>query len=194
MVNQNQRYAVGVFARHQEVESAIEELQGLGFPMQQVSIIGKDVKADERLGEARVSDGESPTISDRIGEQSVNATRAVGDTLSATTWGSVLVGLSSLAIPSLGTVLAAGSLGVALIASMAGVAVGAVANENLVEALADLGIPENQARVYSDRLQQSYYLLILNGTEKQINRVEECLHNQGIKYWGIYDSPDSEIE
>jgi uncharacterized membrane protein len=194
MVNQNQKYAVGVFARHQEVESAIEELQALGFPMQQVSIIAKDVEADERLAEARMSDGESPTISDRIGEQSVNATRAVGDTLSATSWGGVLVGLSSLAIPSLGIVLAAGSLGVALIASMAGVAVGAVATENLVEALADLGIPENQARVYSDRLQQSYYLLILNGTEEEINHLEDSLHNQGIKHWGIYDSYDSEIE
>jgi hypothetical protein len=185
MVNKNHKYAVGVFSRHQEVESAINELKALGFPMEQVSIIAKDVEPED-LGEAQMSDGQSPTVSDRIGEQSVNATRAVGDTLTATTWGSVLVGLSSLAIPGLGILLAAGSVGVALVASMAGVAVGTVANQNLVKVLSDLGIPENQ--VYSDRLQQSYYLLILNGTDEEIHRVQPILHNQGIKNWGIYDS------
>ncbi|MDB9373657.1 general stress protein [Nodularia sphaerocarpa] len=179
MINQNKKYAIGVFARHEEVEPAINELKASGFPLEQVSIIAKDVEPDERLGEAQ--------ISDRINDQSVNATKAVGDTLTATTWGSVLVGLSSLAIPGLGVVLAAGSVGVALVASMAGVAVGTIANENLVKALADLGIPENQARLYSDRLQQSNYLLILNGTDEQIHSAEAILHNQEIKNLGIYD-------
>ncbi|HYW21984.1 MAG TPA: hypothetical protein VE956_22270 [Nodularia sp. (in: cyanobacteria)] len=188
MINKNHKNAVGVFARHQELESAINELKTSGFSMEQVSVIAKDVEPDERLGEAQMSDGQSPVVSDRIGDQNVNATRAVGDTLTATTWGSVLVGLSSLAIPGLGVVLAAGSVAVALVASMAGVAVGTIANENLVKALADLGIPENQARVYSDRLQQSYYLLILNGTDEEIHTAEAILHNQGIKNWGIYDS------
>ncbi|MEA5516553.1 general stress protein [Nodularia sp. UHCC 0506] len=180
MVNKNNKYAVGVFVRHQEVEQAINELKASGFPMAQVSILAKDVEPDERLGETR--------ISDRLGEQSVNATSPVGETLTAATWGSALVGLSSLAIPGLGTLLAAGSVGVALIASIAGVAVGVVANQNLVQALIDLGIPENQARIYSDRLQQSYYLLILNGTDEEIHSAEAILHNHSIKNLGIYDS------
>ncbi|GAX34988.1 general stress protein [Nodularia sp. NIES-3585] len=186
MVNKNKKYAVGVFAKHQELEQGINQLKKSDFPLEQVSIIAKDVEPDERLDEAQMSD--------RIGEQSVNATRAVGDTLMATTWGSVLIGLSSLAIPGLGTLLAAGSVGVALVASMAGVAVGTVANQNLVKALADLGIPENQASIYSDRLQQSYYLIILNGTDEEIYSAEKIFKNQGIKNWAIYDSPQTKNE
>jgi len=104
----------------------------------------------------------------------------------------VLVGLSSLALPGLGAVLAAGSVGVALVASVAGVAVGAAANQNLLKALGDLGIPEERARVYSDRLQQSYYLLIVDGTEEEIHRVEPILREQGIEYWGVSNSPQTE--
>ncbi|WP_341529538.1 general stress protein [Nostoc sp. UHCC 0302] len=184
MITKDTIRAVGVFANSQEIEQAINELRTANFPVEKVSVIAKDVEQGEQLGEAE--------ISDRIGDQDVNTTGAVGDTLTATTWGSVLVGLSSLALPGLGAVLAAGSVGVALVTSVAGVAVGAAANQNLVKALTDLGIPEERARVYSDRLQQSYYLLILEGNEAEIHRAEAILREQGIQYWGIYDSPQTE--
>jgi hypothetical protein len=184
MITKDTIRAVGVFANSQEIEQAINELRTANFPVEKVSVIAKDVEQGEQLGEAE--------ISNRIGDQDVNTTGAVGDTLTATTWGSVLVGLSSLALPGLGAVLAAGSVGVALVSSVAGVAVGAAANQNLVKALTDLGIPEERARVYSDRLQQSYYLLILEGNEEEIHRAEAILREQGIQYWGIYDSPQTE--
>lgn len=79
-------------------------------------------------------------------------------------------------------------MGVALVTSVAGMAVGAAAYQNLVNALADLGIPEDRARVYSDRLQQSHYLLILEATEVEIHRAEAILRKRDIQNWGIYDS------
>ena len=82
MVNPNHKYAVGVFTKHQEVEAAINQLKTSGFPIEQVSIIAKDVEPEKPLGEAQVSD--------RIGEQNVNVTKPVGETLSATTRGSLL--------------------------------------------------------------------------------------------------------
>ncbi|MDZ7961741.1 MAG: general stress protein [Aulosira sp. DedQUE10] len=174
MITKDSTHALGVFANSQQIEQAINELKAANFPMEKVSIIAKDVEQGEHLGEAQMSD--------RIGDQNVNATGPVADTLTATTWGSVLVGLSSLALPGLGAVLAAGSVGVALASCVAGVAVGAAANQNLVKALGDLGIPEERARVYSDRLQQSYYLLILDGTEAEIHRAEPILRDRGIEY------------
>ncbi len=180
MVKKDAKRALGVFANSQELELAINDLKAAGFPMEKVSVIAKDVEQGDRVGEAE--------IANRIGNQNVDTTGAVGDTLTATTWGSVLVGLSSLALPGLGAVLAAGSVGVALVASVAGVAVGSAANQNLVTALTNLGIPEDRARVYSDRLQQSYYLLILEGAEAEIHRTEAILRDRGIQYWGVYDS------
>ncbi|MDZ8094163.1 MAG: hypothetical protein RMZ42_19875 [Nostoc sp. DedQUE05] len=183
MITKNTIHALGVFANSQGIEQAINELKTANFPMEQLSVIAKDVEQGENLGEAQ--------ISDRIGDRDVDTTGAVGDTLTAATWGSVLVGLSSLALPGLGAVLAAGSVGVALVSSVAGVAVGAAANQNLLKALGDLGIPEERARVYSDRLQQSYYLLILEGSEEEIHRVEPILRDRGIEYWGVYNSPQA---
>ncbi|MEJ6482242.1 hypothetical protein N0Y54_13075 [Nostoc punctiforme UO1] len=188
MITKDNIRALGVFANSQQIEQAINELKTANFPMEKVSVIAKDVEQGDRVGEAQISDGLRPTFGDRIGNQDVNTTGAVGDTLTATTWGSALLGLSSLALPGLGAVLAAGSVGVALVSSVAGVAVGAAANQNLLKALGDLGIPEERARVYSDRLQQSYYLLILEGSEEEIHRVEPILRDRGIEYWGVYDS------
>jgi hypothetical protein len=180
MITQEAKRALGVFAKTQELEQAIKELKASGYPMEKVSIIGKDVKQDTVAGEAQTSN--------KIGDQDVDATGAVGDTLTATTWGSLLIGLSGLAIPSLGAILAAGSVGVALVASIAGVAVGVNANENLVRSLTDLGIPENKARMYSDRLQQSYYLIILDGTDTEIDHAASILRQQGIQNWSVFDS------
>ncbi len=175
---ENSKHAVGVFSSRQTTEQALNELKASGFPMEKVSIIAKDVDEGEKVGSVQTSD--------RIGNQNVDTSGAVGDALAASTWGGVLVGLSSLALPGLGAVLAAGSVGVALLSSMAGVAVGAVATNNLVQVLAGLGIPEERARVYSDRLQQGYYLVIVDGTDDEIHRVEEVLKQQGIEYWGVY--------
>ncbi|ALF54323.1 hypothetical protein ACX27_18115 [Nostoc piscinale CENA21] len=178
MVTKNSIYALGVFTKAQELEKAINDLQASGFPLERVSVIAKDVKQGESIGEA--------PLSDRIGDQDVNVSSPVGNTLTATSWGTLLLGLSSLALPGLGAVLAAGSVGVALATSVAGVAVGAAANQNLVKAFTDLGIPEERARIYSDRLQQSYYLLILEGTESEIQRAEPILREQDIQNWGVY--------
>ncbi|GBE94425.1 general stress protein [Nostoc cycadae] len=185
MVTKNSIRALGVFANSQQLEQAINNLKASGFSMDSVSVIAKDVEQGENIGDAQ--------LSDRIGNQDVNTTGAVGNTLTATTWGSVLLGLSSLALPGLGAVLAAGSVGVALVSSVAGVAVGAAANQNLVKALTDLGVPEERARIYSDRLQQSYYLLILEGSEAEIHSAEAILREQDIQNWGVYDSKKVEV-
>ncbi|HLO88983.1 MAG TPA: hypothetical protein VK203_28800 [Nostocaceae cyanobacterium] len=180
MLVTNPKLALGIFDSTKDLEQAINQLQADEFPLEKVSVIGKDIQQERIPAAAQVKD--------KIGNQNVDATGAVGDTLTATTWGSVLVGLSSLAIPSLGAILAAGSLGVALITSIAGVAVGVTANQNLINALVNLGIPEEKARVYSDALQQSYYLLIVEGEERDIQQVEEILKGQKIRNWGVFDS------
>ncbi|ARV59549.1 hypothetical protein BZZ01_13730 [Nostocales cyanobacterium HT-58-2] len=184
MVESNQKRAVGVFGSRKAAEQALSELKDSGFPMEKVSIIAKDVDQGEQLANAQMTS--------RVGNENVNtATGVVADTLTATTWGSILVGLTSLSLPSLGAVLAAGSLGVALASSIGGVAVGAAASHNLVKALANLGIPEERARHCSDRLHQGDYLVIIDGSDEEIHRAEAVLRARDIEYWGIYDTPNA---
>lgn len=179
MVISNKNRAFGVFSRRETAEKALTELKKSGFPMEKVSIIAKDLEKGDRVGGAQTTHS--------VGEQNVNSpTAVISDLATGSTWGTLLVGLSGLILPGIGPVLAAGSLGVALLTTLGGVAMGTVASANLVKSLIDLGIPEEQARVYSDRLLAGNYFLIVDGSKEEINRSLDILNNQGMEDWGIY--------
>ncbi len=181
MVVSNQKRAVGVFSTRKAAEQALNELKASGFSLDKVSIIAKDADQGDQLGGAQMSD--------RVGNQDVEpATGVVADSLASATWGGVLVGLSSLALPGIGPIIAAGSLGASLITGVAGAGIGAAATGNLVRAITDLGIPEAEAEVYSDRLLRGDDLVIVDGTDDEISRAEAIFSNQGIQAWGIYNS------
>jgi hypothetical protein len=183
MVVTAHKRAVGVFSNPEEAKEALNELKASGFAMDNVSLIAKQVEQNQELAGAKMSD--------RIGEQDVDTpTAVIANVATGTFWGTILVGLSSLAIPGVGPVLAAGSLGVALVSATAGLGLGTAAANGLVKALSDLGIPEEQARIYSDRLIGNASLVIVEGTEDEINRAKPILSDRGIQDWGVYDSPE----
>ena len=182
MVVSSERRAFGVFANRQEAEQALNELKSSSFPMDNVSIIAIDAKQGEELGSAE--------ITSRIGTKDVGAATGVaGEIATDSALGAVLVGLGSLAIPGIGPIITAGSVATALVATVAGTGIEAAAIGGLVKALADLGIPEEQARVYSDRLHQGHYLVIIDGTEDEIGRAESIFSGQSIQDWNVYSSP-----
>lgn len=177
----DRKRAFGVFSSRQEAEQALNELKASGFPMDNVSIIARDADQDEQLGGAQVSE--------RIGNKDVSSgTGVVGEIATDSALGAVLVGLGSLAIPGIGPVIAAGSVGAALIATVASTGIEAAATTGLVRVITDLGVSEEQARIYSDRLHQGNYLAIVDGTEDEVRRAEGILSDRGIKDWSVYDS------
>lgn len=101
MVVTHQKRAVGVFAGRRNAEQALIALKDSGFPMDRVSIVAKDLNRGEQLANAQMT-------SQVNGENVNTATGVIGDTLTGATWGSILVGLTSLALPgTLGAVLTA---------------------------------------------------------------------------------------
>lgn len=184
MVDHHQKRAIGVFHNRQEAESALNDLKATGFSMNNVSIIAKQTDSEEQVGGVE--------ISDQVGDKSVeNPTGLPADGVTTATWSTLLVGLTSLAIPGAGPVLAAGALGVSLITGIAGVGMGVAASNSLIKALEGLGIPEKQARVYSDRLIQGNYLVLLEGNDDEIERANEIFSDQGIRGWGVYPVPQT---
>ncbi len=184
MVATHERRAFGVFSSRQEAEQALNELKASGFPMDNVSILARGAEQGEELGGAEVTN--------RVGNKDVGAgTGVVGEIATDSALGGVLVGLGSLAIPGIGPVIAAGSLATALVATVAGTGIEAAALSRVVSALTDLGIPEEQARVYSDRLNQGNYLVIVDGTEDEIGRAEAIFSDRGIQGWSVYNSPQA---
>jgi len=184
MVVSDRQRALGVLSDRQQAEQAINELKASGFPMDNVSILAKDADKGEQISGAE--------ISDHVGDKEINSANGiVSDTLAASLWGGILVGLGSIAIPGIGIMIAAGSAGVALAATVASTGVAAANIGALVRALSDLGIPEEDARVYSDRLLQGHYLVMVDGTQDEVRRAETIFSNQGIKDWAMYNSPSA---
>ncbi|MBW4559343.1 MAG: general stress protein [Trichormus sp. ATA11-4-KO1] len=177
--------AIGVFSRYRDAEAALTELRDAGFSMNQVSFIAKDTNgqrvagADRNLGTGNKAD------------EGAKAGAATGGALGGL--GGLLVGLGALAIPGVGPVIAGGAVATALASTITGGVVGAAAG-GLVGALVGLGIPEDRARVYSDRFQRGDHLVIVDGTPDEIRRAEAILKRRGIEEFAIYDATDIDRE
>jgi hypothetical protein len=176
------RRAVGVFPNRPAAEQAMHELRDSGFPMGRVSIITRDAdKHDNDIAGAEVRD--------RVGNKADE-----GATIGAVSGGvlggltGLLVGLGTLAIPGVGPIMLAGATATTLATTLAGGAIGAVSG-GLLGALIGLGIPEERARVYEDRIARGGYLVIVDGTDEDIARAESILHRRGIEEYGVYDAP-----
>ncbi|MBE9007398.1 histidine kinase [Fortiea sp. LEGE XX443] len=178
-----QRRAVGVFPNRRNAEEALHELKNSGFPMDRVSVIARDADGKDNIAGTQVSD--------RVGDKSDEGAAvgaATGGALGGLT--GLLVGLGTLAIPGIGPIMLAGATATAIATTLAGAGIGAVAG-GLLGALIGLGIPEERARVYNERVQSGGYLVIVDGTDEEIARAEAILHRRGIEEYGIYNHPDA---
>ncbi len=183
MLGQHKR-AVGVFSSYREAETALNLLKNSGFPMDRVSVIAQDGDRRDNIAGAEVSD----RISNKADEGATKGAIAGGAVGGLT---GLLVGLGALAIPGVGPVMLAGATATTIATTLSGGAIGAAAG-SLIGALIGLGIPEDRARVYNDRIANGDYLVIVEGTEDEIHRAESLLNSQGIQDWGIYDIPTSD--
>jgi microcompartment protein CcmL/EutN len=178
------RRAVGVFPNRHDVESALHELRDSGFPMDRVSVIKRDADGNGEIAGAEVQD----TVGNKADE---------GATVGALSGGALggltglLVGLGTLAIPGIGPIMLAGATATAIATTIAGGAIGAAAG-GLLGSLVGLGIPEEEARVYNERVQRGNYLVIIDGTVAEIARAEEILHRRGVEEFAVYERPDAE--
>lgn len=183
MVLGHNKRAVGVFSSRQDAEYALNELRDAGFPMNKVSIIAKDA-SDAKIAGAGVRD-----VDDNQADDGAKTGAIAGGALGGIT--GLLVGLGALAIPGIGPVMLAGATATAIATTLSGTAIGAAAG-GLIGALIGLGIPEERARVYSDRVSRGDYLVIVDGNDDEIRRAEAILHRRGIQDWGIYDYPGAD--
>ncbi len=174
----HQKRAVGTFPTRSQAERALRALKDSGFPMDRVSVIAKD---------------ENRPISDDLHGDDRGNKADEGAALGAATGGAIgtitglLVGLGALAIPGIGPIMLAGATATALATTAGGAAIGAAAG-GLIGALVGLGIPEERARVYQDRVSRGDYLVIVDGSEADIARADMILNEGGIEEWGVYDT------
>ena len=182
MVGQLKR-ATGTFSTHQQADSALNELKNSGFRMDQISVVGNNVDSNSTMSGAHQSDNLND-IDNKAGEGAKKGAVSGGAAGGLT---GLLVGLGLVAIPGLGPVMMAGAAATALASTLTGGAIGAAAG-GLVGGLIGLGIPEERAKVYSDRVDKGDYLVMVEGTDEEIRRAESIFSRHNINEWGVYDS------
>lgn len=182
--NRNKR-AIGIFPTRNGAEQTLQELKDSGFAMDQVSVVAQDSEQNETItGGADVSD-----YTENKGDNGAKVGALSGGALGTLT--GLLVGLGVLAIPGVGPIILAGAVSTALATTVAGGAIGAAAG-GLVGALIGLGIPEERAKVYNDRVSAGEYLVMVDGTDAEIAQAEAILNHHDIKEWDVYDVPATE--
>ncbi|NJK56050.1 MAG: DUF2382 domain-containing protein [Pleurocapsa sp. SU_5_0] len=170
--------AAGLFYSRDEAESAVRDLKAAGYDMDQVSVVAKD--AD------RVAGHETTQKIGNKADEGAATGALTGGTLGGIT--GLLVGLGTLAIPGIGPILLAGAEATAIATTIAGAGIGAAAG-GLIGALIGLGIPEEKAQLYSDRVGRGSFLVMVTGTGVETDRVATIMRQHGVEEFDIYDMP-----
>ena len=176
MTANNLKRAVGTFPTRQDAEVALTQLRDAGFNMDKISAIAKNPQGGD------IADVEVKSSADRAQDGA-----ETGAVMGATTGGmlGIIGSLSVLAIPGVGVATeVAVLLGNALLGSGVGAAGG-----SLVGALVGWGIPEEQATYYNELLSQGSYIVLVEGTEAEVNGAEAILINRQISDWNVYNAP-----
>ncbi len=178
MTTQQYKRAAGLFYSRDEAEAAVLALKVAGFDMERVTVIARD--ADKIAGQETTEE-----VGNKADEGAA-AGALTGGALGGIT--GLLIGLGTLAIPGIGPILLAGAEATAIATTIAGTGIGAAAG-GLIGALIGLGIPEEKAKVYSDRVSGGSFLVMVTGTEYEIDRAATIMNQNGVEEFDIYDMP-----
>lgn len=178
--NRDYKRAIGVFKRREDLENTLRTLKDENFDMERVSLLARNVEDVEGGKEVTEKQGNEAKEGAGIGATTGTVLGGVGG---------FLTGVGLLAIPGVGPILAAGAEISAVASTLAGAGIGA-ASGGIIGALVGLGIPEEKAKVYNDRIKAGDYLLMVSGNEEEVNRAGAIMRDRHIEEFEIFEAPD----
>jgi hypothetical protein len=181
---------VGIFSSYETTEIALGDLKNTGFLMDRVSVVGRDINSHTEVTGSHISNrlvnvGNLDTNENKAEEAAKDGAIA-GGTVGIFT--GLLVGLGLVAIPGVGPVMLAGAAATAIASAISGGVIGAAAG-SLAGGLVGLGMSEDRAKVYSERVANGDYLVMVEGSESDMALAESIFRNHHIHDWHIYDLP-----
>lgn len=142
---------IGVFETEEHAIQAIENLKAMGYSDNEISIVAKHIEIIKDHGEEIVPKTRDGMI----------AGAAMGGAIGLT---GLFIGLSALAIPGFGSILAIGPILTTLGGAVAGATTGA---GGLQHALKEHGISEKEAKTYQDDVENGRILVMVHREEKR---------------------------
>ncbi|MDJ0694608.1 hypothetical protein [Mastigocoleus sp. MO_188.B34] len=168
MITVQNRQAIGVFKKPEDVQLALQGLKDADFPINKVSVIGQDAKKEHHIPGVTNSN-----VIDELNE--------------------MLLDLGILVIPRVGPIMLTETVCSVMLAGAEATVIAstfapyATKKRSLAGALITLGIPDDKAKIYSELFERGCYLLIVNGNEREIAIAEMIFRNRGIKKWDTYN-------
>ncbi|MCG7346278.1 general stress protein [Sporosarcina sp. ACRSL] len=142
-------HVIGVYETERQAAEVVEELKGKGYTTEEISVIAKNTK-------------EPSEIIQEVKPSTKDGAIAGAATGGAIGLAGVMAGLSTLLIPGVGAVLAAGPI----LTTIGGAVVGASSGAGgLKPALMEIGVPEDEAERYSTDVEDGNILVFLHPNE-----------------------------
>ena len=146
---------VGVYATHEKAIEAVEELKRAGYPVQQISLIGKAVIIDDLMHV-------------KHNRWTKNTPVIVGAILGPIL--GIFTGVKIFAIPGLGFLFGIG----AVLGALAGFSLG-IAGGGIFTLLAILVIKSHAVLKYQEHLEEKGFQVIAHGNYEEVNKAKKIL-------------------
>lgn len=156
------RTITALFDSYDHAASAVRALKDAGLSSADVSIVANN--AGEQIRRDDDMDAEE------------GAAAGVGVGAVAGGGAGLLAGLGTIAIPGIGPVIAGGWLVATAVGALAGAAVGGAAG-GLLGALANAGVPEEEAHVYAEGVRRGGTLVSVRAEDARADAVAAILRN-----------------
>ena len=158
------RTITALFDTYEHAASAVRAVRDAGIDSADISVVANNVAGD--------------IDTDLDAEEGAAAGAGVGAVAGG--GAGLLAGLGALAIPGIGPVVAGGWLLATAIGALAGAAVGGAAG-GLLGALANAGVPEEQAHVYAEGVRRGGTLVSVRADETRADSIAAILrHADGV--------------
>jgi hypothetical protein len=155
-----QQSIVGVYDTLSQAEDAVRTLNAAGFPIQQVSILARDLTSERQVN-GFLTTGDLAT-------EGVTTGAWLGGLFG------LLVGAAFIWVPGFGPLIVAGPLAAAIAGGVEGAVVGATGG-GLLGALIGWGVSRDQVLKYEEHLKGGQYLLVAHGTDDQVAQAGDLL-------------------
>ncbi len=152
--------AVGVFADHSAAEAAVKKLTEAGFPMKQLSVVGKGYHTEEKVIGFY-------NMGDRIKFWGTRGAFWGG------LWGLFFGGVM-MVVPVIGHVIVLGYLAAMAVSAVEGaVIIGGLSA--LGATLSSIGVPKDSVIAYETALQADGFLVVVHGDAAEVARGKDIL-------------------
>jgi len=157
---------VALFDDMTQANRAVEELDRAGVPRNDISLIAGNESGRYQNYLTRDDEGKTG----KGAATGAGAGAAIGGGLG------LVAGLTALAIPGFGPIIAAGPIAAAL----TGAGIGAAAG-GLIGGLRNAGVPESDARYYAEGVKRGGVLVTVRTDDRMVDRVSDILDDAGAR-------------